>query len=531
MGVPQGIKDVRRVDAAAGQTRLGDPAGAGQLGRLGSSPRDRWYELSPDLFCAVGFDGYCQWVNPAFQRLVRLDDAGCRGRPWLHFIHPDDRPCSQDRIEQLILAVAPAEFENRVLCGDGSARWISWTAAPDASEQVAYFVGRNVTDRVHALRAVQASEDKLRTICESALDAVVMMDHDGRVVHWNPAAERMFGYREEEILGCSAHEALVPSEHVERAREGLRQFVQTGSGPAVDNVLQLNALRKDGRQFPVELAVSSFQVEGQWWAAAIIRDISERQRTERQLHEQDVQLLAAQRIQQHLLPDHPPELAGFDIAGATYPAQFTAGDHFDYLHMPGGRLGLVISDVSGHGFGPALLVASIQTLLAKLAETHAEVGEILAEANAFLERGTEDDRFVTVFLGRLDPASRSFQYASAGHPTGYVLDERGQVRARMESTALPLGVLPKEVFPKAPPLTLVTGDTVVLLTDGVLEARSAAEQPFGAARALDVVRASQDRSAREIIERLHRAVCEFTAPRPPWDDVTAMIVKVGPGGG
>jgi sigma-B regulation protein RsbU (phosphoserine phosphatase) len=186
--------------------------------------------------------------------------------------------------------------------------------------------------------------------------------------------------------------------------------------------------------------------------------------------------------------------------------------------------------VSGHGFAPALLVASTQILLVKLAETHTDVGEILTEANAFLERGTEDDRFVTVFLGRIDPESRSFEYVSAGHPTGYVLDERGFVKAEMESTALPLAVLPNGDFPKAPPLTLAPGDTVVLLTDGILEARSAAEQPFGSLRAIDVVRTYRDRTAREIIDQLYRAVCEFTAPQRPWDDVTAMVIKVGPNG-
>jgi sigma-B regulation protein RsbU (phosphoserine phosphatase) len=288
----------------------------------------------------------------------------------------------------------------------------------------------------------------------------------------------------------------------------------------------LNAIDKHGNEFPIEIAVSPLQVQQRWWATAIIRDVSQRLQTEKTLREQEIQLLAAQRMQKHLLPDRPPLVPGFDIAGATYPAEFAAGDHFDYLSMPAGCVGVVVSDVSGHGFAPALLVASTQTLLRTLADTRSDVSQILTEANAFLANETEDERFVTVILGGIDPVSRTFTYASAGHPTGYVLRKSGEVKAELKSTSLPLAVFPDTLIPQAEPVQLEPGETIVLLTDGVIEARSANEQSFGRRRALDIIRAHHDRSSRETIDCLYRAICEFTGSERLWDDVTAVIVKV-----
>ena len=193
--------------------------------------------------------------------------------------------------------------------------------------------------------------------------------------------------------------------------------------------------------------------------------------------------------------------------------------------MPNGTVGFVISDVSGHGFGPALLMASTSTLIRLLAETQTDVGEILGRVNRFLAKET-DDHFVTLLLGCLDPQSRSFQYASGGHPTGYILDSSGAVKARLESTAPPLAISPATEFPAADPITLDPGDIVVLLTDGIQEAMSPAEEQFGTDRVLEVVRAHRTRKAAQIVESLYRAVCEFSQREKPADDVTAIVIKV-----
>ena len=137
-----------------------------------------------------------------------------------------------------------------------------------------------------AMAAVLASEEKLRAISDGALDAVVVIDPTGAVIHWNPAAENMFGYRQAEILGRNVHETLVPERFRQKARDGLKRFAQTGQGPAVGHVLELKALRKDGSEFAIEIAVSPIRIDSQWRAAAIVRDISERKQAEKTLREE-----------------------------------------------------------------------------------------------------------------------------------------------------------------------------------------------------------------------------------------------------
>src|SRR5207247_7532850 len=158
----------------------------------------------------------------------------------------------------------------------------------------------------------------------------------------------------------------------------------------------------------------------------------------------------ARQIQQKLFPAAPLPLAGFDVAGASYPAEATGGDYFDYIPMRDGALGLAICDVAGHGFGPALLMAETRAYLRAFVLTHTDVGEVVSLVNRALVNDTPDDRFTTLVLARLDPSDRSFCYTSAGHVTGYLLNSSGAIREKLVSTAMPLGILPDAEFP-APP--------------------------------------------------------------------------------
>jgi sigma-B regulation protein RsbU (phosphoserine phosphatase) len=119
-------------------------------------------------------------------------------------------------------------------------------------------------------------------------------------------------------------------------------------------------------------------------------------------------------------------------------------------------------------------------------------------------------------------------YASAGHPPGYVLDPSGKVKTLLKSTGIPLGILADRDFPAAPPLPLEPGDLVFLLTDGIVEANADDETFFGVERALEVVRANRDRSAREIVHTLYGTVRDFCRDRDQLDDMTAIVIKVEP---
>jgi serine phosphatase RsbU (regulator of sigma subunit)/DNA-binding NarL/FixJ family response regulator len=260
------------------------------------------------------------------------------------------------------------------------------------------------------------------------------------------------------------------------------------------------------------------------WVSVI--DLTELRRVQRLFDATEMQLLAAQEIQQHLLPDEIPPIPGYDIAAASFPAEYAAGDYYDFIPLADGKMGFVVGDVTGHGFAPALLMAAVHTLLRLLGPSHADVGELLAVANRHFLNITQEDRFVTLALACLDVDARTLTYTSAGHPTGYVLDRDGAVRSQLLSTGFPMGVVEDADFPIGDPVTLQPGDLILLLTDGFHEARSPQGEFFGTKRILNLAHQFRERSAIDILEGLYEAVLHFSSEAGLTDDITAIVIKV-----
>ena len=158
--------------------------------------------------------------------------------------------------------------------------------------------------------------------------------------------------------------------------------------------------------------------------------------------------------------------------------------------MLGGSLGILIGDVSGHGLPSALLMTSTQAYLRCLAQTCTTVGEIMTRVNRFVHDETDYEHFVTLLLMRYNPRTRQMVYTNAGHPSGYVFDASGLVKQELESASIPLGIKDHVDYPVPEPTTLEVGDTVVLLTDGFLEAESPdGKNAFGEQRVLNTIKA------------------------------------------
>jgi PAS domain S-box-containing protein len=145
-------------------------------------------------------------------------------------------------------------------------------------------------ERNHAEETALASERKIRAMSASSLDALIMIDRKANIIFWNPAAERIFGYNAEEVMGRNLHELIVPVGERALASEGMAGFVQTGEGKVIGQVFEQEALRNDGSTFPAEIAVSALQMENEWYAVGSVRDISDRKQAEEELqqHLQDL---------------------------------------------------------------------------------------------------------------------------------------------------------------------------------------------------------------------------------------------------
>jgi sigma-B regulation protein RsbU (phosphoserine phosphatase) len=188
----------------------------------------------------------------------------------------------------------------------------------------------------------------------------------------------------------------------------------------------------------------------------------------------------------------------------------------------------VIGDVSGHGLGPAMVMAQTRAYLRASLRTLPDVGEVLRALNETLLADLEEGRFVTMLLASVDARTRRLTYANAGHPPGYVLGPSGEVRATMDSGGHPLGLFPDCRISSGQSLDLAPGDLVVFLTDGITESRSPDGSFLGVEGALDLVREHRRGSAREVLDGLIAGVRAFAQDGPQDDDATAIICKVEP---
>jgi PAS domain S-box-containing protein len=435
-----------------------------------------------------------------------------------------------------LAAEGPLEFEEVLPHAEGSHTFLSCKFPLRDAAGAPYAVcgvSTDITGRKRAEQALRDSEALYQSLVEALPVQLFRKDLAGRFTFANGPFCRWLGRTRRQVLG-RCDEDLYPEGRARKYAGDDRRVLETGEvleeieeqpGPEgeAQYVQVLKAPVRDG-------AGRTVGTQGILW------DVTARKVAEEELARTAVELRVARRIQQKLFPAEAPRVPGldigsasfpFDIGGASYPAEAIGGDYFDYLALAGGCLGVAIGDVSGHGIGPALLMAIARAYLRASAQGQADVGAILGQVNRLLAGDVEGDRFITLLFARLDPKARTLSYASAGHTAGYVLDHAGSVKHSLESTGIPLGVEPDAAFPCGPPVPLDPGDMVLLLTDGVVETRDPQGAPFGARRALDLARVYRKATARQVVDNLYHAVRAFAQNMPQYDDITATVIKVG----
>jgi serine phosphatase RsbU (regulator of sigma subunit) len=256
-----------------------------------------------------------------------------------------------------------------------------------------------------------------------------------------------------------------------------------------------------------------------------IAEAEARSAADRRLDSLRHDMTIAQTIQRGLLPTAPPAFAGFDVAGMSRPADLTGGDYYDWQVLPDGRLLAVIADVSGHGIGPALVMAICRAYArASLGLVDTPAG-LLLRLNELLHADLPSDRFITLVIAVVEPGGR-VELLSAGHGPTFLYRAADRRVEHFGGDGPPLGVLPGDAFDPPRSFTLEPGDALVMLTDGLYEWHRASDgQQFGIARLADAVVASAGGDAKAIVRELDAAATAFAAGTAQQDDITAVVLK------
>jgi phosphoserine phosphatase RsbU/P len=297
-----------------------------------------------------------------------------------------------------------------------------------------------------------------------------------------------------------------------------------GDGEAL-GVIQLDALdqRNRFRQDDLEMLVSvacqaAFAVEN-----AQLHEIAMREQAIKR------ELAVAHEVQRGFLPTAAPQIPEYDFFEFYEPASQLGGDYYDYIDLPGGRLAVVVADVSGKGISASLLMAKLSAETRYCLASDSEPAQAVGRLNRVFCDSVWEDRFVTMVLAVLDPKRHEVTIVNAGHlPPLWRHGPKAVEPVAENETRLPLGV-DRDVDYSAYTLPLSPGDSLVLYTDGITEAMNAAGDLYGSRRLLALLDSDVDRVGqlgRHILDDVKR----FVGARPQSEDMCLTCfgrVKVG----
>ena len=238
----------------------------------------------------------------------------------------------------------------------------------------------------------------------------------------------------------------------------------------------------------------------------------------------------AREVQMSTLPSRMPALRSYDLGTLFRPAELTGGDTYDLSLLERGLV-IVLGDATGHGIAPALSVTQMQAMLRMAFQLGASLETAFIEVNNRLAETLAEDRFITAFIGLLDPVTHRLRFQSGGQ--GPILHYRAASRTfeRYRPTSFPLGAMTLTTLRPAIELWLRPGDILAIVSDGVFEQEDRAGEPFGEARAQEVIGAHAGGTMADLAAKLLARVGQFADGAPQEDDMTAILLRRAPDDG
>lgn len=245
----------------------------GQMARLREF--HKFFDVSLDMLCIAGTDGYFKRVNPAFEPTLGWTEDELLSRPFIDFVHPDDVEATNQEVEKLSMGIPTVSFENRYRCADGTYKHLLWTSHPDPESETLYAVARDITE-------LKQVHERFRLALESSPSAMVLVDPGGDIEFMNDAATELFGYESAELLGKSV-DVLVPDD-VRPRHAGLRRgYMEDPTSRPMGAGHEFRARRKDGTEMVVEIGLSPIRTAVGVHVLSSIVDLSRQKAAEREI--------------------------------------------------------------------------------------------------------------------------------------------------------------------------------------------------------------------------------------------------------
>ncbi len=325
------------------------------------------------------------------------------------------------------------------------------------------------------------------------------------------------------VLDARTDERFASSESLLEA--GVRSLVAAPflhqDGPLGMIVLRSTAAVRQFSEGDMELLVSLASVASlRIHNVALAEEAAEKRRLEKEM-------VLARRIQNALLPDHLPEVSGYEIHGENIPSRVVSGDYYAvFERREGCECVLLVADVSGKGIGASILTGYLEALSSAPIEEGLDPGEVFTCVSRSLYQRTPAEKYATEFLAVLDPATGTVRYANAGHNPAILLRGTGEAES-LTSTGMPLGLFPEEEH-GTEERVLAPADTLIIFTDGITEAANRGEEEYGRERLVDVCRRHRHLPVPELAAAINKDLDSFVDSVPFDDDRTIVILRRHP---
>ncbi|OEU65457.1 MAG: hypothetical protein BA863_10170 [Desulfovibrio sp. S3730MH75] len=466
--------------------------------------------------------------------------------------HNRKQPCRGTKhicpLEEVKKTKKPVTLEHTHYDKDGNARYIELHAYPifDNKGNIVQMIesGLDITERKQMEEELRESKKRFRSVVRSAYDAIISVDSYGKITFWNRAAESIFGYAVYEIVGKSVS-MIMPERFREKHQKGLNRVVSTGKLKIIGKTIEVVGLKKDGREFPVELSLAKWGTREGIFFTGILRDITERKRIEAEIQKANKRmksdLEAAAEVQKSLLPKECLEIQEVRFAYTFKPCEELGGDIFNVFKLDEKHVGLYILDVSGHGVPAALLSVTLSHVMSPLPDQSSllkqQIGnfskyrlvppaEVAKHLNNQFLMDPDKPQYFTLVYGILNLETHEFRYVSAGHSSLIYLSHDSDAAILYNpNPGLPIGFI-KETNYEESSVYLKPGDRLYLYSDGVTDATNSNEEQFEERRLIGVLDQSYGLLLKDSISYLLKCVEEWCGDARPEDDISVLAIEI-----